>query len=131
MWPAADAERIRGEIVKARARGILSQLDGTSKGRLIKHSKPIFNQSEITPAQAILMRVYPTQGEEAPVGHKEVHVELVIDSAGKVRSVKPAGDTKTLDRYVLLSASQWKFIPAFKNGRSVASRMHNAISPLQ
>jgi len=64
MWPAGDLERVRGEILKARARGIHAQLDGTSMGRLVKHGKPIFNQSEVTPAKAILMRVYPLEGQE-------------------------------------------------------------------
>ena len=131
MWPASDVERIRGEILKARSRGIHAQLDGVTKAKLIKHGKPIFNQSEVTPAKAILMRVYPPDSQDASVGHKEVHVELVIDSAGKVRSVKPAGETKLLEQYVQVSASRWKFIPAFKNDRSVAMRLHTAISPLQ
>jgi len=131
MWPLGDVERIRGEILKARTRGIHAQLDGTSKAKLIKHFKPIYNLSEVTPAKAILMRVYPPEGQTGPVGHKEVHIELVIDSAGKVRSVKPAGETKLLEQYVQISASRWKFIPASKNDRSVASRVHTSISPLQ
>jgi hypothetical protein len=131
MWPAGDQERIRGEILKARARGIHAQLDGVTRPKLVKHRKPIFNQSEVTPATAILMRVYPPEGQEGPLDRKEIHVELVVDSAGKVRSVKPAGDTKLLEQYVRVSASRWKFIPAFKNDRSVASRMHTAVSPLQ
>lgn len=77
------------------------------------------------------MRVYPPVGQDAPLGHTEIQVELVIDSAGKVRSVKPAGETKLLEQYVQVSASRWKFIPAFKNDRPVASRMHTSISPLQ
>jgi len=75
--------------------------------------------------------VYPPDSQDASMGHKEVHVELVIDSAGKVRSVKPAGETKLLEQFVQVSASRWKFIPAFKNDRSVASRVHTSISPLQ
>ena len=73
----------------------------------------------------------PPEGQEGPLDRKELHVELVVDSAGKVRSVKPAGDTKFVEQYVRVSASRWKFIPAFRNDRSVASRMHTAISPLQ
>ena len=100
-------------------------------GKLIKHHKPIFNLTEVTPAQAILMRVYPSEGQEASVGRKEVHLELVIDSAGKVRSVEPGGDTKILEPFVRVSAFRWKFIPAFKNGQPVAMRMHTAIWPLK
>jgi hypothetical protein len=62
MWPAGDQERIREEILKARARGIHARLDGVSKGKLIKHRKPIFSQPEVKPATAILMRVYPPEG---------------------------------------------------------------------
>ena len=131
MWPTGDLERIRREVLKARARGIHAQLDGASKGKLIKHGKPIFNLSEVTPAKAILMRVYPPEGQTEPVGRKEIHVELVIDSAGKVRSVQPAGKAKLLERYIQISASRWKFIPAFKNDRPVAGRVHTSISPLQ
>ncbi len=131
MWPAGDLERIRGEILAVRSRGIHAQLDGVTRAKLIKHAKPIFNQSEVKPAKAILMRVYPLEGQDASVGHNEIHVEVVIDSAGKVRSVKPAGETKLLEQYVLVSAPRWKFIPAFKNERAVASRMHTAVSPLQ
>jgi hypothetical protein len=131
MWPASDVERIRGEILKARSRGIHAQLDGATKGKLIKHSQPIFNLSEVTPAKAILMRVYPPESQDASLGQKEVHVELVIDSAGKVRSIKPAGETKPLEQFVRVSASRWKFIPAFKNDRPVAMRMHTMISPQQ
>jgi hypothetical protein len=132
MWPAGDVERIRAEILKARSRGIRSQLDGVSIGTPRKHGKkaPIFAQSEVTPPQAILRRVYPPEGQEEPVGRKEVHIELVIDSAGKVRSVKPTGETK-LEQYVQISASRWKFIPAFKNDRPVAMRGRTSISPLQ
>jgi len=36
-----------------------------------------------------------------------------------------------LEQYLQISASRWKFIPAFKNDRSVASRVHTSISPLQ
>jgi hypothetical protein len=131
MWPAGDAERIRAEILKTRARGIHVQLYGTSTPKLIKHRKPIFNLSEVTPAKAILMRIYPPEGQTGPVGHNEIHVELVIDSAGKVRSVKATGETKVLEPYVQISALRWKFIPAFKNDRSVASQVHSSISPLQ
>ncbi len=133
MWPASDVERIRGKILKARSRGIQGQLDGVASDRPGKHIKkvPIFNQSEVPPAQAILRRFYPPVGEAIPVSQKEVHLELVIDSAGKVRSVRPSGDTKLLEQYALVSASRWKFIPAFKNGRAVASRMHTSVFPLQ
>ncbi len=60
-------------------------------------------------------------------------MDLVIDDAGKVNSVKlvnkadigPMGDT------VLAAAEEWKFIPAIKHGQAVASRILLTVSPFQ
>ncbi|HMH05531.1 MAG TPA: hypothetical protein VK579_02505, partial [Terriglobales bacterium] len=58
----------------------------------------------------------------------ELLLELVIDSAGKVRSAEPAGKAKPADADLIHAAVGWKFIPAFKAGRAVASRMRLAVS---
>ena len=153
MWPAEDQERIRGEILSARGRGIHSQLDGVSSPKPHKPRKaPIYLRSEVTtPAQAILMRIYPSPelGDTA-LGKREVHVSLVIDSAGKVREVKPLGisrkleglvvdstgkvrgteafgDAQNLEQFVEDSVARWKFIPAFKNDRAVATSMETGV----
>lgn len=131
MWPAGDVTRIRGEIVSARERGIRSQLDGVWQATGHKRRKaPIYEQAEVKPAQAILMRIYPpAEAADAPLGQIEVRVGLVIDSAGKVRSVSPAGNKEKLDVYVEASVEQWKFIPAFRHDRAVASRMKTTVWP--
>ena len=152
MWPTQDAERIRGEILNARTRGIRSQLDGMSAGKSRKNRKgPIYEQTEVTPAQAILMRIYPPpEFADTTLGKGEVHVSLVVDSAGKVRAftvlgatqkleglvvdptrrmqaATPAGDAQGLQQFVATSVAGWKFVPAFKNDRAVASRMQTGV----
>jgi len=54
-------------------------------------------------------------------------LDLLIDSAGKVRSVEPAGNTKS-DPDLIKAATEWKFVTAFKDGRAVASRLRLAVS---
>jgi hypothetical protein len=58
----------------------------------------------------------------------ELLLDLVIDSAGKVRSAEPAGKVKWVDPELINAASTWKFIPAFKDGRPVASRLRLDVS---
>jgi len=60
-------------------------------------------------------------------------LDLVIDGAGKVSSAKllneedrgPIGDS------LIAATGHWKFIPAMKNGRAVASHVRLAVSPYQ
>ena len=149
MWPAADVERIRGAILGARDHGIRAQLDGTSTpirpGREI-HVK-IFDgtlyvaatpgmtpkgakaKEEIIPPRAILMeRQPPMTPLEVELAKTESQVELVIDSAGKVRSVEQVGKFESVDEGLLRSTSGWKFIPAFSQGQPVASRILLGVS---
>jgi hypothetical protein len=80
--------------------------------------------SDTTP-QAILLRVEVETGAE-PVFPKDGAVlDIVVDCAGKVQSTTPIGD---VDASVIRAASGWKFIPAFKDGHAVASRMRMAVS---
>ena len=133
MWPTSDQERVRDEIVKARSRGIQAQLDGVpqaeQRGKWKKAA--IYHQTEVTPAKAIVMRVYPPEDQDVSLAHKEVQIDLVVDAAGKVRSVKPRGGKVPLEPYIEASVSRWKFIPAFKAGRPVASQMHTSIFALR
>jgi hypothetical protein len=147
MWPADDVGRIRGEIARARERGIRSQLDGVSGEKRRKRRATVYPQEEVAPAQAIMMRVYPEESAPGINPNKaEVHIELVVDSAGKVREIgllgstqkaesvmvdpsgKPrgkrvSGGNQPMEDLVEKSAARWKFIPAFKNGRAVASKL--------
>ena len=126
MWPAGDVERIRLAITKARANGILAQIDGVSTGSArdrIGHA-PIYSQSEVTPAQAIqLWRFPPDSLTGRLLFDTEVALDLVIDSAGKVYSAQPALAGEIADAGLLSAAKRWKFIPGMKNDHSVASRL--------
>ena len=123
MWPAGDVERIRLAVAKARAGGILAQIDGVSSSPPAKKNRAwIFKQSEVTPAQPIHLWRFPPAGlTDRNILDTEVTLDLVIDSAGKVFSAEPAG--AGADEDLLSAAKGWKFIPSMKNGRSVASQL--------
>jgi hypothetical protein len=149
MWPATDFERIRSVLVDGRAHGIRSQLDGVSTpvrpgheihakifdgtvyvaptpGVTPKNVKP---EEEITQPRAILMeRQPPATPLEIELSKTESQLEMVIDSAGKVRSVEEVGKFESMDEGLLRSTSGWKFIPAFDNGQAVASKILLGVS---
>lgn len=81
--------------------------------------------------KAFFLRTLPTQGGAPVLPNSEVFLDLVIDAAGKVRLAQlvntadkgPVGDA-------LISASAiWKFVPAFKDGHAVASRLRLSVAP--
>ena len=149
MWPAADLERIRAALLAMRGRGIHTQTDGISipvrSGHEVrvkifdgtvtvaalpelapKHLAP---KQEITPPRAILMeRPEPMTPDEMEVAQSESTLKLVIDSAGKVRSVEAMGDAQRIDAGLLSSTANWKFIPAYSAGQPVASRILLGVS---
>jgi hypothetical protein len=147
MWPPSDIERIRGAILNVHTHGISSQLDGLSPKSSRFHSKHfayVYDAMTITegkPAdssaanlavdnkpQAILLRRPPPQGVQDALPKAEEMVDLVIDAAGKVRSAKMVG---AADEDLIAATAKWKFIPAFKDGHPVASRMRLAVTPLR
>jgi hypothetical protein len=138
VWPPTDLARIQAALTSARAHGIKSQVDGESTG--LEHArKPaqIFDaigkatsgRPEVSAPNAILLR-RPPLGEVPNAGSEQsdILLELVIDSAGKVRSAERAGKAQPLDTALLGAATGWKFVPAFKDGRAVASRMRLKLS---
>jgi hypothetical protein len=149
MWPAADLARIRAAISGARAHGMLAQVEGLSApvpasrqlhakifdgtvtatstpGLTPKDAKP---KQEITPPRAILMeREPPSNVYEAELSRTESLLKLVIDSAGKVRSVEVMGTSQTVDEGLIKSTANWKFIPAFNAGEPVASQIFLGVS---
>jgi hypothetical protein len=143
MWPASDVDRIRAAIIAARARGILRQADGTSAGPAPGRKKraQIYDATnrngpsrklEVIPPKGILLQRPPTpETEQKGLPESEILLDLLVDPAGKVRSAEPAGKVKTVDPDLLHAALTWKFIPAFKDGRPVASRLRIAVSPRQ
>ena len=138
MWPSADLDRIHGAILKTRELGIHSQADGTSTGppRRKKKHAPVFDavgrsgpgrKLEVVPPEAILLQRPATSQQQA----QPEFLDLVVDESGKVRSVEPEGKGKWVDPELMSAALTWKFIPAFKDGRNVASRMRIAVSAKQ
>ena len=142
MWPAADADRIRAALVKARAGGIRTQIDGILTDHAGKRkSAHIFDASsrmgpsaktEVSPPTAIQVEIPSASAMKlsAP-SNGEAFLDLVIDGAGKVRSATFAGKTEAANPELIDSAMTWKFVPAQRNGRPVACRMHIAVSPKQ
>jgi hypothetical protein len=147
MWPTADVDRIRGAILKARARGISAQVDGGSTGvptgrqehatifdgihtqiagvptggptgRLGRAAVSPINKPDLVLPEPIEVWLPPSMGAS-----EQVVLDLLIDSAGKVRSAGPAENAKSVDTDLMHATAEWKFIPAFKDGRAVASRV--------
>ena len=149
MWPAEDHDRIRAALQAARSRGILSQVDGVSvpvspsrqlhakifDGTITVTPTPgvtprgVKPKPEITPPKAILMeREPPSDVYEAEMARTESILKLIIDCAGKVRSVEVLGTPQTVDDGLVKSTVNWKFIPAFSQGEPVASQILLGVS---
>jgi hypothetical protein len=91
-----------------------------------KGTKP---PTPIVPPKAILMeRLPPTTPAEQELAKLEATLKMVIDSAGKVRSVEVLGDPEKNDELLLQSTSSWKFIPAFNADEPVASEIIMGVS---
>lgn len=143
MWPAADVDRIRGAILNARASGITAQVQGVSDpgSRIRGKRSQVFDAIEespttgklgiVPPRPIMLRRPPPEQATDIGAMNSEVLLELVIDSAGKVRSAETAGKSDAAGSILVRAAAGWRFIPAFKSGRPVASRTRLLISPKQ
>jgi len=138
MWPPEDVDRIRVAITNARAHGLHSQADATSSGLAAgkkKHTM-IFdavrptgpgNKLEVVPPQPILLQ-RPASSAIPQSSDAEKRLDLIVDEAGKVRSTEPAGSVKWVDPELINAALTWKFIPALKDGRPVASRIRLDVS---
>ncbi len=79
------------------------------------------------PVKILMDRPVPPDGSSVSL-RAEVPVELVIDSAGKVRSAKAIANP---DDDLIRATAGWKFIPAFRDGSPVASRIRMGITPFQ
>jgi hypothetical protein len=149
MWPASDVERMRTALLNLRARGIRSQVDGaltvTRPGRrvpakifdgtVVVSATPGITPKDakmappIIPPRAILMeREPPLTAKDQELAQTESTLKLVIDSAGKVRSVESVGNLEKVDEQLLRSTASWKFIPAFNVDQPVASQILLGVS---
>jgi hypothetical protein len=70
----------------------------------------------------------PPAGAPANSLNVEVVVNMVIDSAGKVWSIKTEGKP---DQDLLDASAEWKFVPGLKNGRPVACRLRLGLVPFR
>jgi hypothetical protein len=86
------------------------------------------NKTADTKPKSILLRRQPPSSDQEALPKSEELVDLVIDVAGKVRSAKSAGSAS---KDLLNDAAGWNFIPAFKDGRPVASRLRLLVGYLQ
>lgn len=141
LWPTTDIPRIRGEILTVRARGIAAQTKSISPAGSEKRTRhaTIFdaiNESPVgrlavTPPQPILLiRPDLIDTPDRHWSQSESLLTLVIDSAGKVRSVEARGKS-AVDPVLIHATAAWKFIPAFSADRAVACRMRLSVSPKQ
>jgi hypothetical protein len=146
MWPSADLDRIRSSLSGFRSRGIDSETDGVSPGGMPHRKKSVFvyetrnekpaddNDGSSRPPtlkldsipEPILLRTAPPSDNRQVLPTAEKFVDLVIDAAGKVHSAKMDSDT---EKGLKDSSFEWKFIPAFRGGQPVASRMSLAVTP--
>lgn len=139
MWPAADVDRIHAALAKMRAQGIGRQADGTSVSPNGKTKRaPIFDavartpgtrKLEVIPPRAIILERPPDSGiqQQSP---PDSTLDLIIDSAGKVITAQPAKKT-SVPAVWIKAALTWKFIPAIKDGKPVASHLRIEVSPKQ
>jgi hypothetical protein len=138
MWPATDVGRIHDALLKARSQGVHNRAQSTSVGSLgkKKHAQ-IFqieegsspeNHPEVIPPQPILLERFPASSVQISTSEPEVLLNLVIDAAGKVRSAQPATKMAMGDPGLIDAATGWKFVPAFKDGKPIASRVRMAVS---
>jgi len=151
LWPPADLERIRAAIVSARARGIRAQIDGVSQkvssgaeknteifdARTLRTVQPGMKLSEggaekrgvgITLPIPILIGHRAAEGQtDETLPDSGLLLDLVIDSAGKVRSAE--SDNPAFDASLKSSTARWKFIPALRADRTIASRIFFIITP--
>lgn len=126
-------------LLKMRALGIHGQADGNSAGppKGKKKRAPIFDATsrsaatrrlEVLPPRPILLE-RPDAPESQLADNSLLY--LVIDEAGRVRSVEAAENVKGVAPGWKNAATTRKFIPAFKDGRPVASRVRIFVSPKQ
>jgi hypothetical protein len=156
MWPASDFDRIRTSILDARARGIRREVDGVSSGSTpARRKKRVMIYAGVTeivrvntlvvddqgvpdkmkifeadtqPRPIFLRRPPPPDDVPAASLNKEVVVDMVIDSAGKVWSIKTVGEP---DKDLIDASAEWKFVPALKDGHPVASYLRLGVRPFQ
>ena len=156
LWPPADFDRIREAIISARDRGIRAQVDGVSEKvssgaeknpvvfdartlRVVQASGMLAGEhfegeriegkrTDIVLPAAILIGHKPVEGRtDDTLPDSGLMLDLVIDSAGKVRSA--ASTNPLFDSPLKDATTSWKFVPAFRSERPIASEIYLIITP--
>ena len=156
MWPPADVDRIRGAIISARDRGIRAQVDGVSgkassgaekyteifdartlraveatgmlAGERVQGERIEGKRTDVVLPAPILIGHRPAEGRtEDTLPDSGLMLDLVIDAAGKVR--KAASTDALFDSSLKEATTSWKFVPAFRGPRPIASEIYFIISP--
>ena len=88
---------------------------------------------DVVGPQSIFLYLPTPQQVEDALPRAGVTVDLVIDDAGKVNSAGLVNkdENGTIGDSVLAASAGWKFIPAMRNGRAVASHIYLTVSPFQ
>lgn len=149
MWPSQDLDRIHGAISAVHQRGILHNLghsgrpphrgdhvkiyDVVSTSTVVAYNAqwgaPDSSQFEpplIQPKSILLRRPLPSPNESFPSENETI--QLVVDAAGKVHSAEVINGS---DEPLVKAAAGWQFIPAFRDGRSVACRFRLSVRTLK
>jgi hypothetical protein len=141
MWPVGDSARIRKAMESTRSSGMHSRVDGATTrepGFHIRHHAAVFEaeidydkndpgkgfEVDSAPKEILLWRPPPATTAPASLG-AEIMLSMVVDAAGKVRSAKAEGKP---DKELLAATAGWKFIPASKSGRPVASHIRYGVT---
>jgi hypothetical protein len=85
-------------------------------------------QVDTNPRPILMRRPAPPEGAGASALTTEVVVNMVVDAAGKVWSIKTEGK---IDQDLIDASNDWKFMPALKDGHPVASRLRMGVTPFQ
>jgi hypothetical protein len=85
-------------------------------------------EADTFPRAILMRRPAPPEGADASFLSTEVVVNMVVDSAGKVWSIKTEGKP---NKDLIDASTDWKFMPALKDGRPVASRLRMGVTPYQ
>ncbi|HLJ90277.1 MAG TPA: energy transducer TonB [Candidatus Angelobacter sp.] len=132
MWPEGDTDRMQLALANAHANGVMAQTDGTAREPFRRRKNAeIFDLSKVSRPQAISLWSSPFVSPVREFSMYNRQLDLLIDAAGKVLSAKPARGQEWQDEDLLRAATEWKFIPAVRAGRSVATHLRMPVWPKQ
>jgi hypothetical protein len=120
-------------LVRAFASAPGHEVEFNGASGYVKASNPLefsANQLGVDSAPvAILLWRPPLSPSQQSLARSQETLQLVIDKAGKVHSAKLLFPSE--DPGLLNATKNWKFIPAFKDGRPVAYNLKVGVSPYQ